>query len=102
MSSETTCPQCGVANPAAAQFCMACGASLARSCPSCGAEAPPQARFCMACGTAFEDAAATTAPAPAAAAAAQAELSEERRTVSVLFADISGYTAVAERLDHET
>lgn len=28
--------------------------------------------------------------------------SEERRTVTVLFADISGYTAVAERLDHET
>ena len=28
--------------------------------------------------------------------------SEERRTVTVLFADLSGYTSVAERLDHET
>jgi class 3 adenylate cyclase/tetratricopeptide (TPR) repeat protein len=27
---------------------------------------------------------------------------EERRTVTVLFADVSGYTSVAERLDHET
>jgi class 3 adenylate cyclase/tetratricopeptide (TPR) repeat protein len=31
-----------------------------------------------------------------------AEPAEERRLVTVLFADLSGYTSVAERLDHET
>ena len=75
---------------------MSCGSSLARTCPSCGAEAPPEARFCMSCGAAFEPAAGT------AAGGEDAGPSEERRTVTVLFADLSGYTAVSERLDHET
>jgi class 3 adenylate cyclase/tetratricopeptide (TPR) repeat protein len=96
MTSEVSCRECGAANASVALFCMACGASLARRCPSCGAEAPPQARFCIACGSALEDAggdgAARAEPGPA----------EQRRTVTVLFADLSGYTAVAERLDHET
>ena len=75
---------------------MSCGSSLARSCPSCGAETPAQARFCMVCGAALD------ATGAGAAAAADGDPSEERRTVTVLFADLSGYTAVAERLDHET
>src|SRR5438874_1715189 len=75
---------------------MACGASLAHVCPACGAEAPAQARFCMSCGTALDG-----APAPA-TREEQAAPSEERRTVTVLFADLSGYTSVSEQLDHET
>ena len=75
---------------------MSCGASLARSCPACGAESPAQARFCMSCGAALE------AGATVAAAVEDSGPSEERRTVTVLFADLSGYTAVSERLDHET
>src|SRR6266404_5420642 len=55
MGPETSCPQCGVANPAVALFCMACGASLARTCPACGASAPASARFCIACGATFDD-----------------------------------------------
>src|SRR6266568_3656764 len=96
MASELSCPTCAAANPPEARFCTSCGASLARSCPSCGAESPPQARFCMSCGATLEHGAAT------AAAEADAGPSEERRTVTVLFADLSGYTAVSERLDHET
>jgi class 3 adenylate cyclase len=76
---------------------MSCGAALAPSCPACGAENPPGARFCIECGTALE------APAePAAAPAAAPEvLPEERRNATVLFADLSGYTAVAEQMDPE-
>src|ERR1700736_1929487 len=96
-AAEINCPQCGVANPPAARFCMACGAPLARSCPTCGAEAPAGARFCMACGGSLDQ-----AEAPASTPAKSATPSEERRTVTVLFADVSGYTSVAERLDHET
>src|SRR5260370_22738463 len=40
--------------------------------------------------------------ASAAVAAEDSGPGEERRTVTVLFADLSGYTAVSERLDHET
>src|SRR5260370_33414677 len=40
--------------------------------------------------------------ASAAVAAEDSGPGEERRTVTVMFADLSGYTAVSERLDHET
>jgi class 3 adenylate cyclase/tetratricopeptide (TPR) repeat protein len=76
---------------------MSCGSPLERRCPNCGEPAPPQARFCMACGTAL-DAQPTTVQGPAQPVEAPPE---ERRRVTVLFADLSGYTAVAERMDPE-
>ena len=97
---------------------MACGASLATACPSCGTENPPGAKFCIECGTALgaggaagaapraETPSSTATPAPAArpdlAPAGAAAPPEERRKATVLFADLSGYTAVAERMDPET
>src|ERR671913_522036 len=70
------------------------------TCASCGTENPAGARFCMGCGAALDGAQpAVTPPAPARAAAAA--LPEERRQVTVLFADLSGYTAFAERMDPE-
>src|SRR5215213_1544232 len=56
-------------------------------CPSCSAENPDNARFCHACGAALE--------APA------ASVREERKVVTVLFADLVGFTARAEQLDPE-
>jgi class 3 adenylate cyclase/predicted ATPase/Tfp pilus assembly protein PilF len=87
------CAGCGTTNPDGARFCMSCGAALAPSCPSCGVENPPGARFCTACGTEL-----SSTPARA---AADEPLPEERRKATVLFADLSGYTAVSERLDPE-
>src|SRR5918998_1031079 len=91
------CGSCGTENPAGAAFCMACGARLERRCPSCGASAPPEARFCMSCGAQLDQVAASPRPAPRPAE----QPPEERRQVTVLFADLSGYTAVAERMDPE-
>jgi predicted ATPase/class 3 adenylate cyclase len=116
MPDTRTCGQCAAENPAAAGFCMACGAPLERSCPNCGLSALPDARFCSSCGTAIEADAgqpdAHRAPADIGAfGAGEADgrtrgtegdaAREERRTVTVLFADLSGYTAIAERLDPE-
>src|SRR5690349_24597746 len=56
-------------------------------CPECGTENPADARFCTACGTKLD--------------AARAEPREERKVVSVLFADLVGFTSRAERLDPE-
>src|SRR3954449_3197749 len=95
--TAATCQSCGTENPASARFCMACGAQLERRCGNCGAVAPPQARFCMECGSALADA---PASAPAADRPA-APPPEERRQVTVLFADLSGYTAVSEQMDPE-
>ncbi|HEX8742176.1 MAG TPA: adenylate/guanylate cyclase domain-containing protein [Thermoleophilaceae bacterium] len=93
-----TCGACGTDNPAGARFCMNCGTALPRVCPACGTENPVEARFCMSCGTQLAGAAPAPAPAPAARDEA---LPEERRQVTVLFADLSGYTAVSERMDPE-
>jgi class 3 adenylate cyclase len=56
-------------------------------CPRCGGENPAEARFCNACA------------APLAGPAAG--LPEERKIVTVLFVDLVGFTARAERLDPE-
>ncbi len=92
------CPACGTQNPERARFCMSCGEALPAACPSCGAANPAGAKFCIECGASL-----TSAPAPAAPAAPEAEGAppEERRTATVLFADLSGYTAASERVDPE-
>ena len=74
---------------------MSCGAPLATACPSCATENPPEAKFCIECGTSL-----TGAPAPG-PPGAEEPLPEERRKATILFADLSGYTAVSERLDPE-
>jgi class 3 adenylate cyclase/tetratricopeptide (TPR) repeat protein len=56
-------------------------------CPRCGEAATPQASFCSACGAALAD-----GPAPRRA----------RKTVTVVFADVSGFTTLAECLDPES
>ena len=100
------CSNCSTENPEGAKFCMSCGSPLAAACPACGTENPPGAKFCIECGAAL---AGEEAPARAPAVpvrptppAADARPPEERRVATVLFADLSGYTAVAERMDPET
>lgn len=78
---------------------------MPRRCEVCGHENPPEARFCMNCGNPL--AAGGPGPAPAAPARARAgpraeAPPEERRQVTVLFADLSGYTAVSEGMDPES
>jgi class 3 adenylate cyclase len=90
------CAACGTENPANARFCMSCGAGLSAKCPSCGAENPPGAKFCIECGNALTGAPASATPPPTAE-----QLPEERRKATIIFADLSGYTAVSERLDPE-
>jgi adenylate cyclase len=94
MSASVKCRQCEASNPDGAAFCMSCGSALARACPSCGAAALEGARFCSSCGTPLDGSASVPS--------GSVEADEERRTVTVLFADLSGYTSIAERLDHET
>jgi class 3 adenylate cyclase len=55
-------------------------------CRACGQENPDGARFCLACGTAL---------------AVETPAGEERRIVTVIFVDLVGFTARAERLDPE-
>jgi len=95
----TACPSCGAENPAGKRFCGDCGNSLASTCPACGAENPEGKKFCGDCG-------AVLGAAEASAAAAQPPTAEaapvaERRLVSVLFADLVGFTTLSESRDAE-
>jgi class 3 adenylate cyclase len=96
------CSKCGTANEAGRKFCKECAAPLAVICPSCGSANAPDAKFCGECATPLAAGAplrsaagsadtATTAAAPVA----------ERRLVSVLFADLVGFTPFAESRDSE-
>src|SRR5947208_14391241 len=80
----TACPQCGTAATPGARFCAVCGAALA-GCPTCGSAIPAAARFCPSCGRAVVE----DGP------------EEERKVVTVLFADLVGSTAIAEGRDPE-
>jgi predicted ATPase/class 3 adenylate cyclase len=86
---------------------MDCGAALQARCAACGTVAPDDARFCMTCGAQLPGAepAATGERedrAPLGADSARSHEPDERRTATVLFADLSGYTAIAENLDPES
>jgi class 3 adenylate cyclase/tetratricopeptide (TPR) repeat protein len=56
-------------------------------CPSCGHENPADAKFCSECGASL---------------AAVAHATEQRKVVTVVFSDVTGSTALGERLDPES
>jgi len=93
------CQACGTENAAGRKFCDECGSALSSPCPACGASNRPGAKFCGECSTPL---AVGAAPAHAAVAVAPAESARaERRLVTVLFADLVGFTALAEGRDAE-
>ncbi len=106
------CPNCQTLNPINAKFCLECGNRLV-VCPNCGTVNLPVAKFCIECGTALKlrgdtDAslpvvsAEQTPPSPYVPPTPEVLLpSEERRIVTVMFADIIGSTPLAARLDPE-
>jgi class 3 adenylate cyclase/tetratricopeptide (TPR) repeat protein len=108
------CPRCQTDNKPGRKFCAACGQALAISCTHCGFVNDPDDRFCGGCGQALSP----TMPAPAGAQehppivytpkhladkilTARSALEGERKQVTVLFADVAGFTALAARLDPE-
>jgi len=90
-----TCPSCGTENRPGRRFCSQCGHALARTCAACGAPNDAEDRFCGECGSALGVEAASARPVATAPGAPAAE----RRLVSVLFADLVGFTALSESRD---
>jgi class 3 adenylate cyclase/tetratricopeptide (TPR) repeat protein len=76
-------------------------------CPGCGTPGAPDQKFCGACGAPLIHPAATApddyTPKHLAeqTLASRAALEGERKLVTVLFVDVSGFTALADRLDPE-
>ena len=88
------CFNCGYKlNSQDAKNCMVCGTGFPFKCSKCGNPNPKLAKFCLACGTGLEvrnEEEETTG-----------KLSENRKNVAVVFADISRFTAISEKLDPE-
>lgn len=87
------CPDCQSPVEETQKFCRTCGAKLHLNCSGCGSPILPSDRFCAECGLALE-----TGKRPA---GKREKIDSERKYITVLFADISGYTTLAERLDPE-
>jgi len=88
------CPSCETENRAEARFCRQCGAPLGGRCPDCGTVLEPGQRFCDGCGRAV-------AAGPQPKVRPQREPVAERRLVTVLFADLVGFTSISESRDAE-
>src|SRR5579872_7212886 len=103
------CPYCQTINPEEAKFCLECGRRLVIVCPNCGTVNLPIAKFCIECGMQLQPQGEDQAQAaPVRALRMQTQplpdnlLSpEERRVVTIMFADIMGSTPLADRLDPE-
>jgi class 3 adenylate cyclase len=111
------CPNCQTENPETNKFCRECGVKLSKVCPHCGTEVLPQDKFCGQCGRPLGE----TSPLSTTAVAfdkaepksyipkhladkilsTRRSLEGERKLVTVLFADVAGYTALSEKLDPE-
>jgi len=109
------CPRCQAQTRQGAQFCRECGARLEGLCPGCGAKIEPGSRFCDSCGA---DLSAAASPVTASSRftspgsytpkhlaekilTSRSALEGERKQVTVLFVDVSGFTSISERLDPE-
>lgn len=99
------CSNCEAETIAGAKFCPNCGSPLPPACPVCGASVGQGARFCAQCGAPLPAQTLqpglpfpTAAPQPP---APQPAAGYERRLVTILFADIVGFSTLSETIDPE-
>jgi len=100
------CPKCQFENPEGLKYCNQCGNKLEITCPKCGNMNAPDSKFCGECGGAIEPDAKSPSgtpehdPLPSPQPKATS-LDGERKHATILFSDLSGYTAMSEKLDPE-
>ncbi len=100
------CPECQFKNPEGMKFCVECGKKLELLCAKCGSSNSPDFKYCGECGTAIEPedkkpsstAEHDSLPSPQSKATS---IDGERKHATILFSDLSGYTAMSEKLDPE-
>jgi len=107
------CSNCAFENVTDSKFCENCGQPFERACPNCNNPISSAAKFCRNCG--FNLASVPNTPQARLATleraapqplqqkilASRDQMQGERKLVTVLFSDIVGSTALAEKLDPE-
>jgi class 3 adenylate cyclase/tetratricopeptide (TPR) repeat protein len=113
------CPKCQFENPDDAQFCIECGNPIEFHCPQCGAITPATGKFCKACG---HNLTIPTETLPKKLSideqlkkiqkylpkgltekilSQRDRIEGERKQVTVMFADMEGFTQLSEKLGPE-
>jgi class 3 adenylate cyclase/tetratricopeptide (TPR) repeat protein len=106
------CPECQSDNRQEAKFCSECGHKFDLSCPECRNSVKAYSKFCDECGCKLaypSDESVTTTefeslhhqPTDQIKPSETAPIVGERKHVTVLFSDLTGYTAISEKLDPE-
>ncbi len=106
------CPKCQFESRKEAKFCGECGHKFEISCPKCGTDNRVGNKFCDECGYNLKPGKETSAeilekesltlPTTTEKSSRDAALIEgERKHVTVLFSDMTGYTEMSEKLDPE-
>ena len=106
------CPNCHSGNPPDAKFCGECGHRFDLTCSECGTNNPAGNKFCNECGANLKpakevpDEVAETKSPPAfpskeTIVTDSSPIAGERKHVTVLFSDLTGYTTMSEKLDPE-
>jgi class 3 adenylate cyclase/tetratricopeptide (TPR) repeat protein len=107
------CSKCQAENPDGAKFCGECGHKFEMVCPECGKGNSPGNKYCNDCGHALRrpqestkiDYQAPQSYTPKHLAGkiltTRKSMEGERKLVTVLFADVAGFTALSEKLEPE-
>lgn len=105
------CPKCQFENRDGAKFCKKCGNKIELLCPSCKYSHQPDSTFCDECGhnlqepEALPDFSEPQSYTPKFLAdkilTSRSTIEGERKLVTVLFADVAGFTSMSEDLDPE-
>ena len=107
------CPECQFENPSKAVFCCKCGTKFESLCRGCGYQNPPESSFCCKCGGSLSSNDVLSDDNESAVHEHQATLEtgteskireapdSERKCVTVMFSDLTGYTEMSEKLDPE-
>src|SRR5215469_3669910 len=104
---DMQCSSCKTDNPPDAAFCEQCGSKLEVVCPVCKTAISPGARFCKKCGAAIVASAPASVkksfdgPVRIGDVTAHETMEGERKTATMLFADIKGSMELIEHLDPE-
>jgi class 3 adenylate cyclase len=113
------CPECQFKNPDTQKFCGKCGTKLQKVCPNCGERNPPEYGFCGECG---HNLAQPSEPTPKELSfdekiekiqkylpggltekilSQRGKIEGERKQVTVMFADLEGFTPLVEKIGPE-
>ncbi len=108
---DLKCPRCDFGNPIGVKSCRECGVDLTIACTDCGHKVRTGAKFCDECGARLALTQADEMIPDLHSSMRQSsarkilpnrkQMKGERKNVTILFSDISGFTQMSEKLDPE-